>query len=57
VAAVVGAGLAHTILGPGYPLLTLAIAVGFAAAMLSLLVNHGVRERRARYYADPTRTS
>ncbi|MFH8348440.1 hypothetical protein [Streptomyces sp. NPDC018045] len=47
-AALLGAFLAHSILGPGHPVQTLLAAVGLSAAMLSLLVRPGRRLVPAR---------
>jgi hypothetical protein len=44
-AALFGAMIAHTVLGSGYPAVVLMVALGFAAALLSLLVRPRARRR------------
>lgn len=53
--AVLGAVIAHTVLGAGNAFVVLPIAAGFAAAMLSLLVSHGTRTPTARLTGRPVR--
>ncbi|QKV92700.1 hypothetical protein HUT19_13850 [Streptomyces sp. NA02950] len=47
-AALFGALLAHTVLGSGHSAAVLTVALGFAAALLSLLVRPAGRTRRRR---------
>ena len=47
-AALLGALLAHTVLGSGYPAVVLIVALGFAAALLSLLIRPAAGSRRRR---------
>ncbi|MFI0774984.1 hypothetical protein [Streptomyces sp. NPDC021212] len=46
-AAFFGAMIAHTVLGSGYPVVVLMVALGFAAAMLSLLIRPRTGRRRS----------
>ncbi|NJP82120.1 hypothetical protein HCK01_33335 [Streptomyces sp. AA8] len=47
VAALFGALLAHSVLGPGHTPATLAVSLGVAVALLSLLLRQGDRARRS----------
>lgn len=47
VAALFGALLAHSVLGPGHAVATLAVSLGVAVALLSLLLRPAGRARRS----------
>ncbi|MET7900097.1 hypothetical protein [Streptomyces sp. NPDC005336] len=47
-AALLGALIAHTVLGSGHAVAVLTVALGFAAALLSLLIRPAARTRRRR---------
>jgi len=46
-AALFGAMIAHTVLGSGYSVVVLMVALGFAAALLSLLIRPRAGRRRS----------